>query len=158
MQDENSELETPLDICTEPMSSALRSQATCKLQDRSFEGKSQTLGEEKGTDGFFITQPRSLAEFTSHKSKADQMEAILKNMREQRAKTIIPLAHVLRGKGVSKKDYEEAVQLLRDLQLKYQEARERLTVNFRKLQETCEENDREINSENLADEPDQSQE
>ncbi|XP_072333595.1 X-ray radiation resistance-associated protein 1 isoform X2 [Scyliorhinus torazame] len=248
MQYENSELETPLDICTEPMSSALRSQATCKLQDRSFEGKSQTLGEEKGTDGFFITQvddvtlngedveslkerqidpsvvttnlpekyrgyeelldaktdrefvepmgiqqnvqqlerslrklqlypdpfarvnveqepyiskerkPRSLAEFTSHKSKADQMEAILKNMREQRAKTIIPLAHVLRGKGVSKKDYEEAVQLLRDLQLKYQEARERLTVNFRKLQETCEENDREINSENLADEPDQSQE
>ncbi|XP_038673725.1 X-ray radiation resistance-associated protein 1 isoform X2 [Scyliorhinus canicula] len=249
MQDEDPELETPtsFDICTELMSSTSHFQIPCKLQDRSFEGKSQTLDKEKGTEGFFITQVddvtlngedveslkerqidpsvvttnfpekyrgyeelldaktdpdfvepigiqqnvqqlerslrklqlypdpfarinleqkpyvskerklRSVAEFTSHKSKADQMEAILKNMREQRAKIIIPLAHVLRGKGISKKDYEEAVQLLKDLQLKYQEARERLTVNFRKLQETCEEPASEINSENLADKPDKSQ-
>ncbi|XP_059502955.1 X-ray radiation resistance-associated protein 1 [Stegostoma tigrinum] len=81
--------------------------------------------------------PRKLAEFSSHKSRADKMEEILKRMKEQRAMSIIPLAHVLRGKGISKQDYEEAVHLLRGLQLKYKEARKQLAINYSKLQSEC---------------------
>ncbi|XP_048453598.1 X-ray radiation resistance-associated protein 1 isoform X2 [Rhincodon typus] len=81
--------------------------------------------------------PRNLAEFSSHKSRADKMEEILKRMKEQRTMSIIPLAHVLRGKGISKQVYEEAVHLLRGLQLKYKEARKQLAINYSKLQSEC---------------------
>ncbi|XP_072432829.1 X-ray radiation resistance-associated protein 1 isoform X1 [Chiloscyllium punctatum] len=81
--------------------------------------------------------PRKLAEFASHKSRADKIEEILKRMKEQRTMNIIPLAHVLRGKGISKHDYEEAVHLLRELQLKYKEARKQLAANFSELQAEC---------------------
>ncbi|XP_078401141.1 X-ray radiation resistance-associated protein 1-like [Cetorhinus maximus] len=95
-------------------------------------------------------KPRKLAEFTSYKTKADKMEEILKMMKEQRTRSIIPLAHVLRGKGVSKQEYEEAAHLLRELQLKYKEARERLAVNFRRLQGSCEETDHEVEHPNIT--------
>ncbi|XP_067889119.1 X-ray radiation resistance-associated protein 1 [Heterodontus francisci] len=104
---------------------------------------------------------RKLAEFTSHKSKADKMEEILKRMKEQRAMTIIPLAHVLRDKGVSKQEYVEAVHLLRELQLKYKEAHKRLAANVNRLYSECEEFGSEmqlskVSPENPANQPGQS--
>ncbi|XP_041055855.1 X-ray radiation resistance-associated protein 1-like isoform X2 [Carcharodon carcharias] len=95
-------------------------------------------------------KPRKLAEFTSHKTKADKMEEILKTMKEQRAMSIIPLAHILRGKGISKHEYQEAAHLLRELQLKYKEARERLAANFRRLQDNCEDTDSEVKHPNVT--------
>ncbi|XP_059819570.1 X-ray radiation resistance-associated protein 1-like isoform X2 [Hypanus sabinus] len=80
---------------------------------------------------------QKLPESTSHKSKADKMEEILKRMKEQRAMMVVPLAHVLRGKGVTRQEYDEAVALLRDLQLKYVELRGRLAANVNRLYEQC---------------------
>ncbi|XP_062909059.1 X-ray radiation resistance-associated protein 1 [Mobula hypostoma] len=80
---------------------------------------------------------QKLPEPTSHKSKANKMEEILKRMKEQRAMMVVPLAHVLQGKGVTRQEYDEAVALLRDLQLKYTELRERLAANMNRLYEQC---------------------
>ncbi|XP_069748335.1 X-ray radiation resistance-associated protein 1-like [Narcine bancroftii] len=78
---------------------------------------------------------RKLPESMSHRSKADKMEEILKRMKDQKAVTVIPLAHVLRGEGVSRQEDEEAVALLSDLQLKYLELRGRLAAKVSKLSE-----------------------
>uniref|UniRef100_UPI00398F0222 X-ray radiation resistance-associated protein 1 isoform X1 n=2 Tax=Pristiophorus japonicus TaxID=55135 RepID=UPI00398F0222 len=72
------------------------------------------------------------------KSRADKMEAILKQLKEQRAMTVIPLARVLRGEGASRQEYEEAVTLLRELQLVYKATHELLAANMKGLHEGCE--------------------
>ncbi|XP_067841690.1 X-ray radiation resistance-associated protein 1 isoform X2 [Heptranchias perlo] len=91
--------------------------------------------------GPYVSKERKLrkpAESTSWKSKADKMDAILKRMKEQRTLTVIPLAHVLRDRNTSQQQYNEAVGLLRELQLKYKEARERLASDMDRLHEECE--------------------
>ncbi|XP_032878048.1 X-ray radiation resistance-associated protein 1-like isoform X2 [Amblyraja radiata] len=82
-------------------------------------------------------KPQKLPERTCHRSKAEQMEEILRAMREQRALTVIPLAQVLRVKDASSQEYREAAALLRVMQQKYSQMRRRLTANFNKLHEEC---------------------
>ncbi|XP_078258065.1 X-ray radiation resistance-associated protein 1-like [Rhinoraja longicauda] len=82
-------------------------------------------------------KPQKLPEPTTRRSKAEQMEEILRTMREQRALTVMPLAQVLRAKDASSQDYREATVLLRVMQQKYSEVRRRLTDNFNRLQEEC---------------------
>ncbi|XP_055487462.1 LOW QUALITY PROTEIN: X-ray radiation resistance-associated protein 1 [Leucoraja erinacea] len=82
-------------------------------------------------------KPQKPPERTCHRSKAEQMEEILRTMREQRALTVIPLARVLRVKDASSQEYREAAALLRVMQQKYSQMRRRLTANFTKLHDEC---------------------